>query len=142
MIRIINFIRLNRDKRLTFEVWFWAALFRLVLLFVPVKYLKKHFGALGEESPSDESIESYKQARKIAYHVNRISEHTPWQSKCLVRALTAQKLLTKKQISSTLYLGVKKECEEMVAHAWIRTGGYYAAGGDGNGYAVVAKFKK
>ncbi len=142
MIRIIHFMRLNREKGLTLQVWLWAACFRLLLRFVPIRFLKKHFGAAGEESPEDESIESYTQARKIAYHVNRISDHTPWESKCLVRALTAQRLLTKKKISSTLYLGVKKENSGMIAHAWIRTGSYYAAGGDGSGYAVVAKFRK
>jgi hypothetical protein len=104
--------------------------------------MKKHYGITGEESPADESKENYSKAMKIAYHVNRIAEHTPWESKCLVRALTAQKLLTKKKISSTLYLGVKKDGEKMVAHAWIRTGGFYATGGTGEGYTVVAKFRK
>lgn len=142
MIRVMNYIRFNSDKWLTIGVWFWAAIFRLIILFVPVKYMKKHYGISGEESPPDESKDNYVRARKIAYHVNRIAEHTPWKSKCLVRALTAQRLLTKKNISSTLYLGVKKEGEKMVAHAWIRTGGFYATGGNGNDYSVVAKFRK
>lgn len=142
MIQVMNFIRLNRQKRMTVEVWFWAAIFRMILLFVPVKYMRKHYGISGEESPEGESKENYAKARKIAYHVNRIAEHTPWESKCLVRALTAQRLLTKQNISSTLYLGVKKEEEKLLAHAWIRTGGYYATGGNGDGYTLVAKFRK
>lgn len=142
MLRVMNYIRLNREKWLTVEIWFWTAVFRLLLLFVPVKYIKKHYGISGEESPSCESIDNYVEARKIAYHVNRIAEHTPWESKCLVRALTAQRLLTKKKISSTLYLGVKTEDKKMIAHAWLRIGCYYATGGNGNGYAMVAKFRK
>ena len=29
----------------------------------------------------------------------------------------------------------------MIAHAWLRCGQIYVTGGDGQGYAVVAKFK-
>lgn len=142
MIRAINFIRINKEKHLTIEVWFWAAVFRLLLLIAPAKLMKRYFGSSGEESAFTESKDNYIKARKIAYHVNRVAGHTPWESKCLVRALTAQKLLTKKKISSTLYLGVKKEGNKMVAHAWIRTGGYYMTGGNGDGYTTVARFRK
>ena len=142
MIRILNFISLNKDKRLTVEIWAWTGIYRLLLLLVPVKYTKKYYGISGEESPYSESIGHYAKARKIAYHVNRIAEHTPWESKCLVRALTAQRLFTKAKITSTLYLGVKPENENMIAHAWLRSGSYYATGGNGNGYAMVAKFRK
>ena len=141
-MHVINYIRYNRDKWLTIEIWFWAALFRCLILFVPTKYIRNYYGNLGEESPSAESMEHYMKARKIAFHVNRIAEHTPWESKCLVRALAAQRLFTKNKISSTLYLGVKKDGEKLVAHAWIRTGDYYATGGNGTGYTMVAKFRK
>ncbi|BCN29027.1 lasso peptide biosynthesis B2 protein [Anaeromicropila herbilytica] len=142
MIQVLDYIKFNNKKWLTIEVWFWAAIFRLLILFVPVKYMKKYYGIFGEESPYNESIENYGKAKIIAYHVNRIAEHTPWESRCLVRALTAQRLLTNKRITSTLYLGVRKEEDNMVAHAWIRTGEYYATGGNGDGYVVVAKFRK
>jgi len=142
MIRVTDYIRLNKEKWLTIEVWFWAAVFRLLILFVPAKHMKKYYGTIGEESSEAESKEKYRYAKKIAYHVNRVAEHTPWESKCLVRALTAQKLLTKQNISSTLYLGVKKDNEKLVAHAWIRTGCFYATGGNGEGYTMVTKFRK
>jgi hypothetical protein len=138
----MNYIRFNREKWLTIEVWFWAAVFRFIVLFIPAKYIRKHYGISGEESPSTVSKENYVKARLIAYHVNRIAEHTPWQSKCLVRALTAQKLLTKNKISTTLYLGIKRSGEDLFAHAWIRTGGCFVTGGTGDDYVVVAKFRK
>lgn len=142
MIRVINYIRLNKEKWLTIEVWFWTAVFRFFIRFIPVKYMQKHYGISGEESPDEESMDHYAIVRKIAYHVNRIAEHTPWESRCLVRALTAQRLMTRNAITSTLYLGVKTEEDKMIAHAWIRTGGYYVTGGNGDGYAMVAKFRK
>lgn len=140
--RIIDFMRYNRDKKLTIAVWFWASVFRPCILFIPAKYMKKFYGIEGEESPMDENEATYWQASRIAHHVNRVSSHTPWESKCLVRALTAQKLLTRKKIASTLYLGVGRKGGKMVAHAWIRTGSYYLTGGMGEDYAIVARFRK
>lgn len=83
----------------------------------------------------------YKYVLKVAYAVNRVCNRTRWESKCLVRALTAQRLLRKKKIPSTLYLGCGLDDEgNMIAHAWLRCGRIYVTGGNGDGYAVVDKF--
>ena len=52
------------------------------------------------------------------------------------------KYIKEKEISTTLYLGVKKDSDNnMLAHAWLRCGDYYVTGGaNKEGYAVVAKF--
>jgi hypothetical protein len=55
--------------------------------------------------------------------------------------MTARKLLMKKHISSTLYLGVGKDNDQMIAHAWLRCGNMYVTGGDGKNYSMVAKFR-
>lgn len=141
-MNIFHFIKFNHGKKLTIRVWFWAGLYRAVILIIPPKIMKKYYGIPDEESPDSESEDNYRKAMRIAYHVNRVAEHTPWESKCLVRALTAQRLLKKEHISTTLYLGVKKEEEKMVAHAWIRTGNFYVTGGDGKDYTTVARFRK
>jgi len=98
-------------------------------------------GVLNEESAQEESMEKYKEASKVSHTVNSVCGQTPWESKCLVRALTAQHLLKKKKIPSTLYLGVGKKGDAMIAHAWLRSGRYYLAGGSGDGYVQVAKFR-
>ena len=51
-------------------------------------------------------------------------------------------MLKKQGVSTTLYLGVKKDNNnQMLAHAWIRCGDYFVTGGGNRyGYAVVAKF--
>lgn len=141
MINVKGFLKENRNKSITLAVWFYAAWYRFRIRFVPMKYLRKYFGAEGEESPEEGTAEQYRYAKLVAGHVNRSAGHTPWESKCLVRALTAQRLLRKKKIPTTLYLGVKTEEGKMLAHAWLRTGRLYVTGGDGEGYAVVAKYK-
>lgn len=140
--RAFHFMKYNRDKKLTIAVWFWAGIYRIGILFLPAKFMKRFYGLEGEETSVEEKPEDYRQAVRIAYHVNRVAGHTPWESKCLVRALTAQKLLDYKNIPSTLYLGVGRKDGKMVAHAWIRTGSFYLTGGMGEEYAIVAKFRK
>ena len=83
-----------------------------------------------------------RQAARIAQIVGKVCDKTPWESKCLVRALAAQRLLCRRGLSSTLYLGCGMEEGKMVAHAWLRFGEMYVTGGDGGGYTTVARFCK
>ncbi len=99
-------------------------------------------GIRGEESKEKETEENYRYAYHVAYAVSRVCNRTAWESKCLVRALCAQRLLHKKGIESTLYLGCGKEEGKLVAHAWLRCGEVYVTGGNGAEYATVDKFRK
>lgn len=141
MIDIVGFLKNNKNKKITISVWCYAALFRFVIRFIPMKYLRKYFGIQGEESGKEATREEYQYAKLISRHVNRSANNTPWESKCLVRALTAQRLLKKKGIASTLYLGVKTEDGKMLAHAWLRVGLLYVTGGNGAGYATVDRYR-
>ena len=85
-------------------------------------------------------LSEYRICNKIRRIVTTISRYTPWESLCLVQALTVQRMLKKRNISTTIYLGVNKNNNEMKAHAWIRCGRMYITGGNGSGYATVAKF--
>ena len=141
MINIVGFLKNNKNKKITISVWWYAAYFRFLIRFIPMKYLRKHLGIQGEESDTEATPEAYKYAKLISRHVGRSASHTPWESKCLVRALTAHRLLKKKGIPSTLYLGVGTEEGKMVAHAWLRVGKLYVTGGNGEGYAVVDRYR-
>lgn len=141
-VSLKNFITDNKFKTETLLSYFYSALFRAQILLIKPKYLRKHWGEEGKESAEEETGEVYKYTASVSRIVNRICTKTSWESKCLVRALTAQKLLKRKKIHSTMYLGCKLEEGKMVAHAWLRCGGMYVTGGNGvaDGYAVVDKF--
>lgn len=141
MIDVMGFFKKNRNKKITLAVWFYAAWYRFCIWLFPPKKLSPHWGIRGEESPETATMEQYRYARLVSGRVSRSAKHTPWESKCLVRALTAQKLLKRKKIESTLYLGVGKENGTMVAHAWLRVGAMYVTGGNGEGYAIVDKYR-
>lgn len=137
---IINYLKYNPQKKLTLLSYIYSAIFRFQICFIKSKYLRRGWGIEGEESPDTVEGWKYTYAQNVSYVVNRICTKTAWESKCLVRALTAQKLLKSKGISSTMYLGCGYDDGKMVAHAWLRCGKMYVTGGDGTGYSVVDKF--
>ena len=147
MIRsVIDFIRYNGEKGMTIKAYIYAAYFRVCILIYNQHNREKLEAMLGErnqESSLEMKKEELRIAKLVSRHVNRIAGHTPWESKCMVRAMTAQKLLAEKHIETTLYLGVgKNETGGMRAHAWLRYGSYCVTGEGDSGCAVVAKFKK
>lgn len=140
--RINKFLfKLSIEEKLLFiEAFFLTGLMRAKILKVPFNKLKKELGTYNTESADDVVLGDYKIARIVRNVVVTISKFTPWESLCLVQAMTVQRMLKKRGISTTIYLGVNKENKNMVAHAWIRCGQMFVTGGDGSGYATVAKF--
>ncbi len=138
-----RFIRYNEHKALTLKAWVLSARFRFQMLYEDTAKLNKKWGIEGEETPEEATLDEYRFCKRVAYAVNQVCNKTKWESKCLVRALTAQRLMAEKGIESTMYLGCKELNGKMVAHAWIRVGRMYVTGGNGaaDGYGVVAKFK-
>jgi len=136
-----GFIENNHNKKMTLAVYFYTAIYRFLILTHPSKVLQRHWGESGSESQETETDDHYRYAYRVSKVVNGVSNRTEWESKCLVRALTARKLLLRKGITCTLYLGVgKDENGKMIAHAWLRSGEMYVTGGNGSEYANVAKF--
>ncbi|WP_396953708.1 lasso peptide biosynthesis B2 protein [Neobacillus mesonae] len=82
--------------------------------------------------------------KSVSQAVHIMSRHTFWESKCLVKAIAAMKMLERRKIESTLYLGTgKDDSGKMTAHAWLRSGPYYITGADGmEKFTVVGKFAK
>ena len=135
---------INIENRIKFEfiqAYIYSGIARAYILFIPFNKLKKRMGKQKKESMEKESSDVYKVVKRIRWSVLKAARCTPWDSKCLVQALTAQWMLKRKKISSTIYLGVRKEGNEMKAHAWLRCGEMYVTGGEiRKDYTVVAKF--
>lgn len=84
---------------------------------------------------------------KIVKRVSRVihlaSRYTFWESECLVKAMASMKMLERRGIESTLYLGVAREHKGLIAHAWLRCGNFYVSGSSGmERFTVVEKFAK
>ena len=138
-----RFVRINwRDKILFFQAFFLSGIARIAILFIPFKVVKRFLGTPKKESSYEIKIEEYRRVKRVAWAVNQASKYTPWESKCLVKAITAQRMLKTYKTYSTIYLGVNKnEKNNMQAHAWLRSGSVFVTGGyEKDNFKEVAKF--
>ncbi|MDM5211568.1 lasso peptide biosynthesis B2 protein [Peribacillus sp. NJ4] len=80
----------------------------------------------------------------VSRAINIMSRYTIWESQCLVKAMAAMKMLEKRKMDSTLYLGTAKDGNgELIAHAWLRSGSFYITGAEVmDRFTVVSKFSK
>ena len=137
-----GFLWKNPWKKETLLTYYYSAIFRMQLLLLPPGKLRKGWGRENEESAGTASREGYRQAARIARIVGKVCDKTPWESKCLVRALAAQRLLYRQGLSSTCIWGVawkKVKGGPCLAAFW---GKCMVTGGDGGGYTTRGRFCK
>lgn len=142
MNKFLKFHCLPFHMKLMFpEALVLSAYYRFMILKMPFQRIAENIGISGHETAHTHSAD--KIPEEVGKAVDIVCRHTPWESKCLVRALTARKMLTHRGYSCTLYLGVKMgDDKKMAAHAWLRCGDLYVIGGNGFGYAVTGIFGK
>ncbi|MGW8424560.1 lasso peptide biosynthesis B2 protein [Peribacillus simplex] len=133
--------------------------FKIKLLYIEAflhlgraRYLKsisfsKVAPTLGEqmkESSYDLNAADKEILANVSRAINIMSRYTIWESQCLVKAMAAMKMLEKRKIDSTLYLGTAKdENGGLIAHAWLRSGPFYITGAEVmDRFTVVSKFSK
>ncbi|WP_409293466.1 lasso peptide biosynthesis B2 protein [Peribacillus sp. SCS-37] len=114
-----------------------------ILKSIPFSKTVKTLGDKGSETSYVEKGDRFL-LRDISSAISTASRYTAWESKCLVQAIAAMKMLERRGIDSTLYLGTARDTNgNMVAHAWLRSGPYYITGSDGmEYYTVVSQFAK
>ncbi|MFA9457488.1 lasso peptide biosynthesis B2 protein [Halalkalibacter sp. AB-rgal2] len=145
MFQALNtFMKLDFHRKLLFiEAFTFLAIARTLKL-LPFATVSKWLGEQHAESAFCHSKETNQLVDDIALAIEVMSRYTFWESKCLVQAIAAMKMLERRRVSSTLYLGVMKEKQgQMAAHAWLRSGSYYVSGADEmERYTVVQTFSK
>ena len=130
------------DRKLFLEAWLTLGLMRTAILVLSFKRLTRSL----KMEQSDISVpESDDRVRDTAFligrAINRAAGHTPWESACLIRALTAQRMLNKRGLPGKLYLGIKKNRQEMTAHAWTLCGNKFVTGQSGHKeYTPISAF--
>lgn len=128
----------SERKGLVAEALVLSAYYRYLIRKKPFKSYCSSIGTERYETAEERIADPV--LRETKYAVASVCKRTPWESKCLVQALTAKKMLNRRGFPCTLYMGVMPDKEKgMVAHAWLRCGTAYVTGGNGGRhYAVTA----
>lgn len=142
--KLSKFLRLSwADRWLMLEALTWLGLARLAVLTLPFRWIAPHMGQTQAVSPTDDATVDPDRLRRVALAIRRVSRHTPWDSNCLAQAIAAKRMLHRRHINSTLYLGLAKDDDQLEAHAWLRSGPFILTGGRGSRcYTVVATFSE
>lgn len=114
-----------------------------ILKLLPFHKVAPTLGEKMKETPhTNRTDQELQLLRTVSRAVHAMSRFTWWESQCLVKAIAAMKMLERRGIPSTLYLGSARNNEgQMVAHAWLRSGSYIVTGKEGHEkYTVVGIF--
>lgn len=141
-----KFFSLNAQQKYLFiEAYITLSIYKLALATRQFKSLVdecEQMEAAIEEKQLDES--GCVKSREIGVVINTAANHTPWESACLVQALTAQRMLRKRKIPGKFHLGAKVNCLEddpLAAHAWAICGDEILTGKAGHGgYTILSTF--
>jgi hypothetical protein len=130
-------------KSLLIEAIFLLAWAR-ILKFFPFVKISQSLGERMVETTFHPNEQNIITIRNISMAVTTMCRYTFWESQCLVKAIAAMKMLERRKIESTLYLGTGKDPNgKLIAHAWLRSGSYYITGYEGmENFTVVATFAK
>lgn len=141
--KIRTFLSYDRNTQfLLLEAFVFLAYGRLFKSFPFSKMSKKLGNKMDEtsfECQLDQGI-----LKNVSNAIHIMSRYTFWESQCLVKAVAGMKMLERRNIESTLYLGTAKdEKGQFIAHAWLRSGSFYLTGAEEMGrFIVVGKFAK
>lgn len=118
----------------------WAS----VLKKIPFHKVAPSLGEHMKETTFSSANIDVRMLKRVSQSIQIMGRYTFRESKCLVKAIAAVKMLERRNMESTLYLGTgRDESGRLAAHAWVRCGPYYITGADGmERYTVVGKFAK
>lgn len=130
---IRRFHRLQGDqKRLHLEAVFELYFARCRVLLTPVSRYSKGWGGLDEKARGTGDISSTPLVNDVSRAVTVMARYLPGKLVCLPQAMAAQRMLRRRGISSTLFLGVRRsDTTSLEAHAWLESSGRQVTGMDG-----------
>jgi hypothetical protein len=100
---------------------------RLAVLTLPFRWVMRACGRHMTESPRTVAPAGRESIERVAWAIDTARLFTPWDSNCLAQAIGGARMLRRRGIASTTYLGVtaadpEKLGPHLSAHAWLRAG--------------------
>jgi hypothetical protein len=114
---------------------------RCQLTYLPLRTLMPQLGRIEWESPSEGDTTQSAQAREVGWAIQAVARRLPRLCTCLVNAMAARRMLVRRGLPATLYLGVRRAQGLLTAHAWLRCGDMCVTGeADRPQFAPIASF--
>lgn len=129
--RVLKFFQLRAsDQLLLVQAFGWVAAVRVGLAVMPFRKLLRLTTSRIPSGPRPAPEVKADHVRRIVWAVLVASRRIVPDRPCLTQALAARVLLRRRDIDTSLRIGVKKEKAALVAHAWLEEGGRIIIGGE------------
>lgn len=131
------------EQKLIVQAFIYMLVVRYLMLKVKFKKYQKYLGERGVETTNQYPTAKEEIIKTVRRIVLSTSKNTPWESKCMVQAVSCKWLLKKYGVESTIYFGIKPDEEnkgKLKAHAWLRVGEYIVTGREGHKAFKVVNF--
>lgn len=129
---------------LTAVAWVMLIGSRAAIRLLSMRRISTSLGSEMSETPTEAlSVDQLYRVRRARRAISKAAPHTPTNSNCYPRGLTAHWLLRAAGIPSTLYYGAAFEGDRtsLATHVWVRSGPVVVTGApDHEDFAVVSSF--
>lgn len=148
--------RLNQAKNLTEFVIFHpkkgsvivglmisSAIIKVALNFIPFKHIQAYLGQKMRQDIGLLTDDQRQYVNLLKENLKIASTFFPWGKNCLNQAILGKILLRRRNISSTLHLGVMDSTNPeslFAAHAWLSVGPDIVCGESSNSYVLLVCF--
>ncbi|URT70230.1 lasso peptide biosynthesis B2 protein [Cytobacillus firmus] len=142
--KLNTFLFLGPKTKLLFLEAFLFLGWARILKMIPFKKVAPSLGDQMYETSVKYIAADNEKIKNVSHSIHIMSRYTFWESECLVKAIAAAKMLERRNIDSTLYLGTARDEDgTMIAHAWLRSGPFYVSGSEGiEKFTVVGMFAR
>jgi len=137
-----KFLQLPAKRRLLLaEACVYLIGARIRTAAVPFRTIAPALGAAMTDSEPSLRPEQQAIAGDIAATIDQAARHLPFKLLCLQQAIAAKRMLTRRGIPGTLYLGTQRDPDgQLQAHAWLRSGVIRVTGGSGTEHTILSRF--
>jgi len=134
----------RRERGLLLEALLRLGIARATVLTRPFNRIAPSLGVHMAAADPERTECRQAQARQVGWAVRAMARRTPWESNCLAQGIAAKRMLQRRAIPSTLYLGVTRDAEDpthLDAHAWLQCGDEILTGRRGHQrFRVISTF--
>ncbi len=109
----------KEDLLLVFKSWFALLAVHLLVSLTPFKWWRKYLLRATKHSPTQDGAPTARSALHIARLFRIATRNHVWSPNCLRRSLALYYILSRSGLRAKLRLGVKRENNELLGHAWI-----------------------
>lgn len=121
-----------------------SACIKVFLKLIPFHWIAPYIGKNMQQDFTQPNKEQARVINQVSKIIEQASCFEPWTDNCLNHALLGKYLLKRRNIPSTLHLGVcksEKKDRPIDAHAWLTVGSQMVCGQSKKDYTFLTCFK-